>query len=404
MKPVERLIAVAGGACVTISAPSAAQDTRAHADVSVGASYSSNPFLRGDEDGGAASVYVQVDPELVREDETGWVRLDGTLRYNYYPDRYGSDETARIGLAAQRRFSERFQMQASGSVQTSRSAAQDTLFEAPSVLPPDGTFPEFPIIDVTVAGLRTRTTGLAAGVTGQYALSPVESISAGLNSRLRYYDGPVGFDYGSTFVDVQYNRRLSELMSLVVGVDAGVANYFDRQIGDAVLVTPTVGLNWTLSETAQLQTMIGVSHARIDLGPAGNQSDTYLAGSVSYCDRQLGGSLCLSASRSARPTGISGVSAVTSFNLGYSRRLSEFDSISASIRYGRTDQNSNTGFGVSGWDSELIGGSATYRRQLTDRLSAFVTPTVSKVSSDTVQREANFGVMAGLTMRFGDRF
>lgn len=405
MKPVKQLMAVAGGACVTLSTPAAAQDMRTGGSVSAGASYETNPFLRnGGSETDAVSLFVQVDPEVAIEDETGIVVLDGTLRYAYYPGRYGSDEMARIGLRATRRFSERFELDARGNVQTSRSAAQDALFGTPSILPPDGSFPEFPVIDVSVAGLRTRTTGLSGDVVGTYSLSPIDSVSVGLNTRLRYYDGDIGSDYGSVFGDVQYSRRLSEVMSLTAGINAGVANYFERQIGDAVLVTPTVGLDWSLSETARLQGRVGVSHARIDVGTGDRESDTYFAGSVSYCDRQFGGSLCLSASRSARPTGLSGVSAVTSFTLGYSRQLSEVDTISASIRYGRTDQDSNTGFGEPGWRSELAGGSITYRRQINDRLSAFVTPTVTKVSSEAARRDANFGILAGLTMTFGDTF
>ena len=384
-----------------------AQQVEKRVDISVGASASTDPFLEGDRDGSdsaAGSIFLQVDPSITISDEVTVATVGGTLRYGYYPGRIGSDETVRLNGAVSRRIDERLNVSANVSVQTSRSAAQDVLFSEPSVLGPENSFPEPTIIDLTVAGLRTRSYGVNGGIMGAYALSPTDSVSLGVTSRARFYDGDVGQDFVLNSATAQYGRAVSETLNVSAALDVGMASYLDRALGDAIIVTPTVGARYRLNETASLDGRIGVSVARIDLGPEGKDTRYYLAANASYCDRLLEGSVCLSAQRNARPTGFAGISAVTAVSAGYSRPLSDTESLAASVRYSRNDRSIDTGFGGELDDNttELFGASGTYRRQIGERLSAFVTPNFSQIFDGPAGRHTNISVLAGVTVTIGD--
>ena len=385
-----------------VASPGTAQEVRKGATISVGGSYATNPFLNDGDNNGAASVFVEVAPVLTVTDEKSQLTLDGAVRYHYYPSRYGSDPSGRLGIRGQRRMSERFTLTGGAAAQTSRSAALDNLLNAPSVLTPEGTIPELPVYDLTVAGQRTRTTSVSAFAGGDYVLSPVDSLSGQVSARKTFYSGDVGTNYGEASVALSYGRRISETMTATAGVSFAKIDYADRVIGDAIIYGANAGIDWSLSETAKARARIGVSRARIDQGASGSRNSTFLTGLLGYCDRTLGGSVCVSASRSARPTGFNGVTAVSSLSLGYSRELNDISNLSASVRYARTDGNDDNGFGLPDWNSELLGVTATYSRRLNDRLRAFVSPSATKVTSSTFDRKPNFGIQAGVSLQIGD--
>lgn len=399
------------GTVVTIGLSSQtclAQQVQQRVDVSVGGAYSTDPFLAGDDtlnDGSSAgaSIYVQVDPSFSIEDETTTVGINGTLRYGYYPGRYGSDETARIGANYARRVDERLVVTANLSGQTSRSAAQDVLFDEPSVLQDDNAFPEPVIIDLTVAGQRARSYALSSRVGAGYSLSPVDALNIGIEATGRFYEGRTASDFALLNTTLQYGRQIDETFSVNGQLEIGRVNYLDQSAGDASILAPTVGVEKRLSETASLRARVGAAIAKIDLGPFGEVTRTFLTGNVAYCDRLLSGSLCASAGRSARPTGFAGVVAVSNVSVGYSRELTDRSSISASLRYARNDRSGPTGLIGADTSTEFWGATGTYRQKIGDRLSAFVTPTVSRVLRDARGSNTNVGILAGVTMTFGDR-
>ncbi|MGB3738071.1 MAG: hypothetical protein WA948_01835 [Pontixanthobacter sp.] len=382
-----------------------AQQVEKRVDISVGASVETDPFLEGDTvDNGstAGSIFLQVDPSITISDEVSVATIGGTLRYSYYPGRIGSNETVRLNGAVTRRLDERLNVSANVSAQTSRSAAQDVLFSEPSVLGPENSFPDPTIIDLTVAGLRTRSYAVNGGITGAYALTPTDSISLGVNSRAQFYDGEVGEDFVNNSAMLQYGRTLSETLSVNAQLSGSMVSYLDQQIGDGIILTPTVGAQWRLNETASVNGRLGVSVARIDLGPEGKDTRYYLAAEAAYCDRLLEGSLCLTAGRNARPTGFAGISAVTFVSAGYSRPLSDIETVAASVRYSRNDQAIDVGFGLDDNTTELFGASATYRRQISQRLSAFVTPNFSRIFDGPAGSRTNLSLRAGVTLTIGN--
>ncbi|WP_162935658.1 hypothetical protein [Tsuneonella amylolytica] len=388
--------------CTFAAEPSHAQEVTKSVDVSVGGNYSSNPFLDANGSTGSISVYAEVAPRIRLEDETSNLQLNGAVRYSTYLSRYKSDVTGRLGLTGDRRLSERLRLRAAATITTSRSAAQDVLLGEPSVLNPDNTFPDLPFVDTTVAGLRTRATSFGLGAGLEYALSPTDALGIGLDSTYRTYDGPAGINYRTTSANFQYGRRLNESLMLKTSVEAGLVDYENRTTGDSRIFSPSVGVDWGLSETAKLAAQAGFAVVNTDLIAGGSNTRTYLTARGSYCDRLLEGSLCLSAQRSARPTGFAGVSIVTGIDLGYSRKITESDSISGSVRYTWTDQTSANGFATEDWNSRFGGIAGTYSRAFSNSLRGFVTGSYSKVQSDTFSRKPNFSIGFGLTKKFGE--
>ena len=82
--------------------------------------------------------------------------------------------------------------------------------------------------------------------------------------------------------------------------------------------------------------------------------------------------------------------------------LSQKDRVSFAARYGRTDQNGNSGLPTQFRATDIIGVSGTYSRRLNDRMTFTVTPSYSKIYGDTQgRRGSNASLMVGVTVRFG---
>lgn len=371
------------------------------AGASAGGSYETNPFLReGEGSEGAASAYVQLDPQLEMRDERMQLSLNGSTRLRKYTRRHGEDFMARLGVNARHRSTERLSLSLNANAMTSRSAAIDIAFSAPEVPTDDEVLPEFPEIDPSDAGRRGRSSALSGSFSANYALTPVSSLNGQISANLREFSRN-GSDFRSFSAGVGYSRTLSEKMSLNADVRVEDVNYRQVTAADRTIIAPRAGLNWSLNANARLQVEVGADFTN-SRGVNSEPSRTSLAGSVSFCDRQLGGSLCMFAQRSARPTGSARVSTVTSAGASYSAELSPYDRVSFSARY--STQNSgdeDVATGVS--DSELLAVIATYSRQIADRASVFVSPSIAKTWSRDFDRDENLQIMVGIAITIGDR-
>lgn len=394
------ILATSALTAAAMANPLAAQEVSSSINITAGGSYETNPFLENGEDTGGFSTYVQVDPRITWEDETSVVSLNGGARYAYFPGQDRSNDSARLRLGGTTRASEKVDLNSFVLVQTSRSAGIDAILQDPSVLGDEGALPEIPIIDATIVGDRRRATTFGVGGGIDYRASPVSNVSIDLVSRLRRFDDSLGRDFSSVNGSVGYGRTLSETASINFGVGLGSVDYEGGTLGDATILSPSVGAVLQTSETGKLSISGGISQVWLDGGLLDDESDTYLSGSVSYCDRAIGGSLCLTAGRSAQPTGTAGVSAVTSLGFGWSGQLSEEGTLSLSARYARADQSTLLPDGLDN-STDLVGVVASYRHRLNDRLSFVVSPSYSDSSSNFVSRDPNLGISAGITLTIG---
>ncbi len=378
----------------------AQSEPRSVIDVSVGGAGDSNPFL--ETNGKAAgSVTLKVDPKVYWEDESSKVTLDGGLRLSQYTNRYGSDVGLRLGAQGSKKIDERTSLTVGAGFQSSRSSLQDTFFgNVDSPLDP-GAFPEVPLTDVTIAGQRIRVKTLDASVGIEHALSAADAVGITAATSYSKFGGTFGRDYRSGIVGLQYGRRISERTLVTGAVEVGVADYIGSRNGDATIISPQVGIENSVSERLRWTASIGVSYASVDDQFRVSRNKVYLAGDISLCHTAVRSSFCGSVSRSAAPTALGGISAVTNVAFNYDQKLSLKDSFSLSGRYGRTDQSSDPALAAIRRDTQIVGVSATYLRAVNERLSFYATPSATRIFDKQLRREANYSINVGVKMRFG---
>lgn len=401
VRKIASSIVLAAYACCTPMAY-AQYEPEYSVDVSVGGGVSSNPFLYADGKT-AGSASIDIAPSVVVEDELGKTRLGGNLRFTQYSKYYGNDVSARLEAATERRLDERNSVRVAASVQRMRSAIQDGLIfegggsQAPGPLLP----PTLPVIDTTLAGTRSRITSLNTSFGLSHILNEVSSLDAGIELNGTYIEDDVGFDYRSVSTHAGYRRKLSQRTTVTFDMQVGFVDYLGRRTGDSLIASPRLGVQQQLTDRLSLVADAGISYVRTDIGAGDHSKLVSFAGSVGLCDRGPNRSLCLSGGRSAQPTALGGVSTVTTASLNYDARLSRVDRLSLAARYGRTNQD-GAGLPVVRV-TDFIGASATYSRDLNDRLAFTVTPSYSKIFDDTQPRSANYALMVGLTIRLGKR-
>lgn len=392
------------GVYAFLAAPLYAQtEPQVAIDVSLGGGYESNPFLL-EGGGSAASASITVRPVLLFEDERGRSQIDGSLRLSQYTNRYDTDIAALIGASTDQQVDERTSIRVAASLQSLRSAVQQALL-LDSLQTPIGSepIPEVPYIDTTIAGVPTRTTSVrsSAGVT--HALSELSQLSAGFEFAAAHFEDDAGFDYRDYSGQLSYGRTINERLTLSAGMQGGYVDYVGRKTGDSMILSPNVAVRAQLTSRVDLSASAGVSfvNTKSAVGPDSNR--TAFSGSFGICDRGQNSALCLSASRSAQPTALGGVSTVSTVAATGSFKLSEIDQLSVSARYGRTDEALGGSFAPVARDTEIVSASLNYSRELNDRLILTVTPSYTKVFDSTINRTANYGVTVGVTMRFGKR-
>lgn len=384
-------------------ATAVAQEPQVIVHVSVGGSVSSNPFLYVDgETAGAANL--QVSPRILWEDEVGRTSIDGDLRVAQYTNSYGSDFSGRIGVSSERMLNENTTLRVASAFESLRSAVQGGFFATglDPVNPGTNPIPDIPPIDTTIAGVRTRTQRGNASLGVSHTLDEVSSIDVGVALDGVFVSNDAGFDYRNLSGNVNYRRKINERLTLTAGVQGGVVDYLGSRTGDSTIVSPQLGIEQQLTSRLIFVAGAGISYVDTKLAGGGSDGRITFAGNVGLCDRTPEQTFCATASRSAQPTALGGVSSVTAVALNYDRVLSSVDRFSLAGRYGRTDENNNNGLPTQFRITEIVGATATYSRKLTDRVSLTVTPGFTKIYGGSQgRRDANFSLMVGLTMRFG---
>lgn len=370
-------------------------------DVSVGGGVATNPFL--DSDGKTSgSATIAISPSVFVQDDLGETRLSGDLRLTRYLQRYGNDASGTLNASTTRKLDERTQLQLAASARTSRSALRDGLIFAspPSDAPAPLVPPVSPVLDTTLAGTRARTTVLATTISIAHRLDEVSGVSAGVELNGTYIGKDAGFDYRSVSAFLGYQRQLSPRTTVTLGTQVGGVDYLGRRLGDSLIVSPRAGVQQQLSDRLNLVADAGISFVRTAV-TGGHSERVSFGGSLGLCDRTPNRSLCLSASRSAQPTALGGVSTVTTAALNYDARLSRVDRVALGARYGRTNED---GAGLPFVRvTDFIGASATYSRDISERVALTVTPSYAKFFDDLQPRRANYAIMFGLTLKFGKR-
>lgn len=382
-------------------AAGASAQTREHVDISIGGTVETDPFLVPGEDTMAAGATLVVEPTVFVEEDTATLSLQGFLRLQQYTNRYGTDASAGLNAGGMTRLDERTSLSSSLGLSSSRSAARDFYLSGEDLLDlPVDTFPGLQIPDVTAAGRRSRVNAIRANSSLNHALSPLDSVQLGLN--VGYTDAEGG-DNRVAGLQTAYRRQISERTSARGSVSLGHADYLDRIGGDGTFLTPMVGGEHQLSQNASLSAQVGATFTSIETSAGDRKKNVGLAASFDLCDRRQGRAVCASASRQAQPTAFGGLSTVSSLGISYGADLGERDRFSLAARYGRSKSILEDVL-LQARDTTMYGLSSTYTRHMNDRLSAYISPSFTRVSSDDFGGgRSNFRAEAGIRLRIGAR-
>lgn len=377
-------------------------EVRASVAVGTGATAATNPYLVQGDDTDALGVHLTIDPSIVFEDDTATYVVTGQVRLDHYFDRYGSDESVNLGIRGNQRIDERTSLSTNASFTSSRSVSQHRFGlgvpDLDGVAP--GQFPDRPIIDPTLTDLGGRVNAFGVGVSVNHLLTPVSAIEVGGRLGLSRLTGGTDGDFKSGSLTSRYTRRLDERVSIRGSLDGGFADYLGRRTGDGKFLTALGGVEYQLSDTVFVSGELGVTSSWVKRAAGGTENRLGLAAGFDLCQRDERTNLCAFGSRRMQPTSI-GLSTVSSLGLSYGRQVSQEGRVSLSGSYGRTDNIRNTGAGVADGRRSVLGISATYSHDLSDRVFAYVSPGFSSISNRGTGGIRNYQGMVGISVRLG---
>lgn len=392
-------LSTAAAACLL--PPTATAQSRAGVSVSTGATAASNPYLLDAPDTDAIGANITIDPFVFFEEEDATVTLNGSFTLEKFSENYGTDESASLGASGVYRLDERTTFKTSAGFRTSESAARRYFrgLDLENIEP--GEFPDGSLVDPTLGNVMGRTTRLDVDATIERLVGPSSVLTASTGLGLTRVESGSGVDYKNASFVVSYSRQMTERTSLRTSVDAGYVDYLGRRSGDGVFATALVGADHQLSQSTNLSAQVGASVADTTSLVGGRRTTLSWAGEFDLCNTHPRGTLCATASRSAQPTSLGGLTNVTAVGVSYSHSLGTRATASAHAQYARTSRGGEPGFALPNGKSELASVSATYRHRLGERLSAFVTPSFTSIDDDLSDRRSNYQVMLGVSYRFG---
>lgn len=372
---------------------------RTTVDVTLGAKVATNPFLVDGNPPTVGAATLQVDPSVYLEENLTTYRLDGSGRLDRYSKAYGTDASGRLALSIARRLSERTTLTLAGNGATTLGGVQD-LFRVGDIT--DGQLPPDVINDVSTTGTRLRQYNYGANARLQSRLSARGNLDIGGGVAFSDLSGPLGRNLRQFSADAGYSHVLSDRVSVGGRFAFANVNYLGQQIGDGNIYAPSLTARFRLSERLSADLGAGLSFARIDNAAGITSRSTAFTAQASLCNTGERTNLCLAGSRAVQPTFLGGVSTVTSVSLRYDIQLAEYDRLSISGRYGRTNQPvfSLAQFGAN--EAEIYGANATYSRRLSERVYLTLSPSFSNANRQGLSRDANYQALVGIRIRFGN--
>ncbi|HEY6869986.1 MAG TPA: hypothetical protein VI199_09545, partial [Novosphingobium sp.] len=259
-----------------------------------------------------------------------------------------------------------------------------------------------PGTDVTVAGNRFRQ--YYYGGNGRLFLELSRRTAVELGGGVTFYDPKLAgvLSYRTWTADGGVTEALSETAKVGAEVVYSHIDYRHQIAGDTDSISPRATANLTLSEKWTLTGNAGVAFVSTKQAVGPSIKNTGFVGTATLCNQGETVKTCLLASRGYEPTALAGVSTVTSISLQQDWRFSDRDTLNLSGRYGETDQPAISVIQFGANHGKLVTATASYARQLTERLFFVVTPQFEKAWGLVVYRRANYELAGTLRYRFGE--
>lgn len=425
-KSMYRRGALLCGAMLAWHIPLQAQSLRMGIDVSAEAEATSNPYLDEEDSGWVGAGTVEIRPWLASITATDRVELEAFARGRAFTSGFDFEDSFGAALNANSRASERTSLFGQASIVSTSARSNFSRFNRPDfgfgfdpltptdpLLPvqpgdaPAGVAPLLPpvivppIDDITIVGLRGRSTNmsLSAGVNRQ--LDSVSSLNATIGYNRLWVEDDELSDYDSVTANLGYSRRVSTRTSVGAAITAGQSR-FDDGIPKTTTLGASVNAQHQFSDRWTLSGSVGVSNSRADaLGPYPEFNETGLVGTVAACRTDPQSRLCLGFSRSQQPSTLGQVRVNDAIDLSYSERISARDRVDLFGNYGRS--SSPNDFNPAFADVEIASVGGTYTRSFSQRLEGYAFARASKSWGGFLSDEPSLSFGVGVRARIGDR-
>ena len=369
----------------------AQEDVQLTAEAAANIGYSSNPFSETGGDTGSAVADVRLSPEarLVREHSV--FVLSGTVQYQKYFSHYSDADNYNGRFDYRGTPSDHIRTHFDVTYDNS-IVGQNSLFERsldPTLPPPvSGS-------DLSLFGTRDRRQTFRTDGDVSFTLSERDTLSTSVYYMRSRYDkfGLLG-DYDGYGATANYSRQVNAHLQL--GLQTSLSKYdYKGPQGDSTIYSVRPSITTDLGPRWKLDGSLGVSF--VDDKLRGTSST--LSGDANLCRTAERATMCVRASRSVVPTGVSGTQTETSVGANYSYKLDEFSSINASADYVR---NGSSQVFITG-GNEYVRTSVAYDRRLNERWRLAASTRYSDVYGLGGNRSADWGGQVGVVMTFGDK-
>ena len=366
-------------------------------DLSAGVMAATNPFLETGTATAGQSAFAEITPQFVSTNEISTFDVRGDARLDQYIRRYSRDESYSVDADYSRKLSGRMTIRAGAAFRSSRSNAQDILFNPASTGIPTADIPE-PIKDVTAFGQRIRSTNIEVRGGAGFVLGPRQKADIDVSLTQYRYGGVGLFDYQTASQDARYTRQLSERTSVYGRARFTEVNYFGRQNGDGLIISPALGISKQLTSTINLSLDVGASFSNVVQFDGSHAKITAFAFRGKLCSQRETTRVCLNADRSSQPTALGHIQTLTRVELDYDRKLSENDRLLVTASFSRTSESSANFVDVP---ASFVGALAEYSHRTSKRLTLFASANFADIYESGIARRANVQARVGIRFRFG---
>ncbi len=406
-----------------MSAAVGAQTSQTGLLVSTGVSAESNPYNGAGGNAGSIAATAELQPQARFRTESATLDLNGLAQFRQFVRRYGLEDNYSGNAQLTSRVSERLTVHASGGASYNQGGYSNygRAGLSPSVgfggttlgsTTTDDALPDVSIIngsladqiplltDVTVLGLRTRTTSFQAGTGFNAQITGRSQLAADLQIRALRFKTLLLNDYDNASVELRWSRSLNELTSLGIIVSTDLTNYRASRVGDARTKTALLSYDRRFGSRWALSLGAGASFTNINQ-LAGLPDTRFTALSVrgQFCRQGEYSQVCVSANRSPQPAANGNVRVTNSIAATYSLRLTDRERITLSGSYAQTERGRGTALALPAAD--FASASARYDRQIGQRMGLFMSGNIAKFYGASSSRSANIGVAAGVQFRLG---
>ncbi len=392
--------ALAAGAIAIWGSPSLAQSATTYLDLSGGAGYSTNPFLRINNDEGSAFGRASANAVHAWRGERASTSLSAFVENSFYLNEYGFRPIFSLSADTEQQVSEQVRLFGSASVSGDIAGQLSNRFvdvplrpEVPDPVEP----PPITVVDPDFFAFSGRHYVFSG--QGGAAITATERSSIGVSggAQRTVFTGNGLDDYTTVFGSGSYNHTLSERTTVGASLNVRRTEYDDSD-DRATIINPAATIRTRLSEQWDASASAGVLFANQDFdGDSGTSTSLSFSGSL--CRTVEYERLCGRVAREAYSAARSSLLRTTSVEVDWFRRLDEGQTVQLSASIARFRGDDVTREELRTQHYRL---AASYSRRITPRLSAGTDVGVRRLTLEGPDPDTDLSGSVFLRYRIGD--